>query len=264
VKSRTYVFSCPHFGRYRTLNWPDLKDDGRNTEVPSYRPLALVTARLLARRWPLYLLTASAVFGLQAAFVVFVHVKFADLYAGFIGGPLIITVVTVFAGADATKTLTAAQRWERILERAWAIILLDVGLTFVQGSGIGTMLAGLGSSADAGYIVMGFLTLVLTAMLVYAEPFIALEQNVQMLVLLPFAIFRSMMLAWVNVSRVFSLFAVQLAVAIAAIYLHQWTLKTGASVWADLAFATVCEVPLAALYTVAYLDTLSQERLTLP
>lgn len=209
----------------------------------------------------LYLATCAVVFGAQVAFVAYSHVKMADFYAGLIGTPLVIVVVTVFAGADATNTLTLAQRWERILERAWAIILLDVGLSFVQISGIETMLSG---GSNAGDTIMGFLTLLLSAMLVYAEPFTALERDAQMLTLLPFAILRSMMLGWVNLSRIFSLFAVQIAIIIGSILVHQGATKlhAGAATWIDLAFGTLLSAPLAVLFTVAYLDTLTQEHLT--
>lgn len=187
--------------------------------------------------------------------------KLADLCAELIGPPLVIAVVTVFAGADATNALTIAQRWERILERAWAIIILDVGLSFVQISGIETMLSG---ASNAGDTIMGFLTLLLSAMLVYAEPFAALEKDAQTLTLLPFAILRSMMLGWVNISRIFSLFAVQIGAIILGILAHQaaLALKLNAVLWADLPFGTIVSVPLAALYTVAYLDTVSQEKRT--
>lgn len=218
--------------------------------------------RLLARRWLLYLVTCAAVFALQAIFYTLVaDKKLADLCAALVGTPLVIVVVTVFAGADATNTMTIAQRWERILERAWAIIALDVGLSFVQISGLQTMLLG---QSSAGDIIMGFLTLLLSAMLVYAEPFAALEKDAQTLTLLPFAILRSMMLGWVNISRIFSLFAVQIAAMIAGLLLDQATVKSGADTAAliSLAFGTFLSAPLAALFTVAYLDTLTQERTT--
>ncbi|HKU68751.1 MAG TPA: hypothetical protein VJP85_13320 [Candidatus Baltobacteraceae bacterium] len=215
---------------------------------------------MLARRWLLYALTCTVVLLCEGLFYAFVHVKMADFYAELVGTPLVIVVVTVFIGGDATNTLSVAQRWERILERAWALIVLDVGLSFVQISGIQTMLLG---ASDAGDTIMGFLTLLLSAMLVYAEPFTALENDVQPITLLPFAILRSMMLGWVNVSRIFSLFSIQLAVIIAGIFVHQAALRTGAdaTVWIGLAFGTFVSAPLAALFTVAYLDTLSQERL---
>ncbi len=198
-------------------------------------------------------------FGLQALFYTSVHVKMADFYASLIGSPLVIVVVTVFVGADASETLSVAQRWERIVERAWAIIILDVGLSFVQLSGLETMLTGTRGAGDA---IMGLLTLLLSAMLVYAEPFIALEKDAQPLTVLPFAVLRSMMLGWVNISRIFSLFAVQIAAIIAAQLVQAAAMKFApkSAVWADMAIGTILCVPLAALYAVAYLDTLSQER----
>jgi hypothetical protein len=158
--------------------------------------------------------------------------------------------------------MTAAQRWERILERAWALIAIDVGISFVQISGFDTMLLG---SNDAGNLILGFLTLLLSAMLVYAEPYAALEKDAHAVTLIPFAVLRSMMLAWVNISRIFSLFAVQIGAVMLVLLLDEATAKSGttASALAGLAFGTCISAPLAALYTVAYLDTISQERLTL-
>lgn len=218
-----------------------------------------MTARLFARRWLLYLLVCAVVFALQAVFVTFVHVKLAELYAELLGPPLVITAVTVFVSADATGTLSLAQRWERVLERAWAIIIIDVGLSFVNASGLQTVQAG-----DALDVVFGFLTLLLSGMLLYAEPFAAIEKDTQTLTIVPFAILRSMMLAWVNMSRVFALLAVQIALDIAVLLAEQGALHAGidARLWVDLLMQTLLAAPLAALYTVAYLDTVSQEKRT--
>ncbi|HLI96465.1 MAG TPA: hypothetical protein VKT72_10320 [Candidatus Baltobacteraceae bacterium] len=207
----------------------------------------------------LYLLVCAVVFALQAVFVTFVHVKLAELYAELLGPPLVITAVTVFVSADATGTLSLAQRWERVLERAWAIIIIDVGLSFVNASGLQTVQAG-----DALDVVFGFLTLLLSGMLLYAEPFAAIEKDTQTLTIVPFAILRSMMLAWVNMSRVFALLAVQIALDIAVLLAEQGALHAGidARLWVDLLMQTLLAAPLAALYTVAYLDTVSQEKRT--
>jgi hypothetical protein len=214
---------------------------------------------LFARRWLLYLLTSLTVFAMQSAFVALVHVKFAALYAELLGPPLVITVVTVFIAADATNRLSFSQRWERVLERAWAIIAIDVGLSFINASGLQTMQAG-----DATDIVFGFLTLILSGMLLYAEPFAAIEKDAQTLTILPFAILRSMMLAWVNMSRVFALLALQIALDIAVLLAEQGAKHAGidAQLWVDLLLQTLLAAPLAALYTVAYLDTVSQEKRT--
>lgn len=173
------------------------------------------------------------------------------------GEPLIIVVVTVYAGSDARGVMpSAAERWSRIVERAWAIIVVDVALSLVTGVGIQVM-----QSGDARDILTGTLVLFLAAMLVYAEPFICLEDNVQALTLVPFAILRSMMLAWVNMSRILLLFALQLAVSIVDVGLEQEAGRWfGTAVWTAIAYWGIVNVPLAALFVVAYLDTLSQER----
>ncbi len=202
-------------------------------------------------------MTCAAVFGLEAAFYAFVHVRFSDFYAELIGQPLIIVVVTTYAGCDARETLPSpSERWTRILERAWAVIVIDVALSFVSTVGFATMQAG-----DFSDFLFGAIVLFLGAMLIYAEPYVCLDDAGALLTMVPFAILRSMMLAWVNMSRIFSLFALELVVMMAEYYVH-----AGASravhdpVWTDMAFSSALAVPLAVLFTVAYLDTLSQER----
>ena len=228
--------------------------------MPSYRPLGVAAARLFARRWPLYAGTCAVVFALEALFYTFVHVRLAEYYAALIGAPLISVVVMVNAGADATGTLaSAAERWTRIVERGWAIVVLDVGITFVELSGLQTMGGG---TLDPGTTLLGLLALFLAAMLVYAEPFACLERDVTTLMVLPFALMRSMILSWVNVSRIFSLFAIQLALNVVDLLLVRGLAAAGIkdATMIDMLFWTLITAPLAILFTVAYLDTLAQER----
>lgn len=204
------------------------------------------------------MLTCAVVFGIEVLFVTFVHVKFAALYALLIGVPLVNAIVTINVGADATGTLpTAAARLERFVERTWAIIVIDVAITLVGQIGFDTA-----SAPDAGDILLGVLVLFLAAMLVYAEPFAALEKDVQTLTVVPFAFLRSMMLCWVNMPRILSLFMIQIAVTIVQLELAQFSARAGTQtvMLVTLAYVTVASAPLAALFTVAYLDTAAQER----
>ena len=199
-------------------------------------------------------------FAFQALFYTFVHVRFAEYYAALIGAPLISVVVMVNAGADATGTLqSAGERWARILERGWAIVLLDVGISFVELAGLQTMGGG---TIDPGATLLGLLALFLAAMLVYAEPFACLDREVTTLMVLPFALMRSMMLSWVNVSRIFSLFAIQLGLNVVDLLLARGLASAGIkdATMIELLFWTLVTAPLAVLFTVAYLDTLAQER----
>lgn len=143
------------------------------------------------------------------------------------------------------------------MERAWAIILLDIGIAFVAQSGLVAL-----QMNEVTNIVFGFLTVLLSGMLVYAEPFAALEKDVQTLTLLPFAVLRSMMLAWVNVSRIFALLAIQIG-AYAVVRFAEMAAGVSGVLGVDLVVPIVLEVPIAALCAVAYLDTVSQERRTL-
>ena len=213
---------------------------------------------MLARRWLLYLCACAVVFVLQAIFLRFVHVRFSWFYAALIGMPLINAVVILNAGADAAGALPSMRaRVERFLERAWAIIILDAGITLVGQIGFESL-----QSTDLLGMLQGLLVMFLAAMLVYAEPFACLENETQTLTIVPFAILRSMMLAWVNMSRVFSLFAVQIAVTILGLLLVRLFggAQTQLTDMVSLAYDTVTSAVLAALFAVAYLDTLSQER----
>ena len=229
--------------------------------MPSYRPLPVVTFRLLVRRWPLYLLTCAAVIALQTALAHFTHLPNVKTFVELIGSPLVIVVATVFSAADATGKVPDAPCWERIVERGWAIVLIDFGLSFISANGR----AGVQSN-DATNILYGFLTLLLGGMLVYAEPFAALQNEVSPLTLIPFAMLRSMTLAWVNFSRILALTAVQIGLGVLLQLGAQYAGQVGidADTWFWIVLQTLLSVPLAILFTVAYLDTQQQEQELFP
>ena len=206
----------------------------------------------------LYLVTCAVVFGLEYLFYVNVHVRLSNFFAILIGSPLVTAVVLVNVGADATGTMPSlSERIERIIERTWAILVIDVAIALITRASFESMM-----TADAGNIALGTFATFFAAMLVYAEPFAAIESNVQTLTLVPFALLRSLMLAWVNIARIFSLFAIQLVLSIAEIYLLQAIAPKGGRLFdiVDLAYVTVVSAPLAALFAIAYLDTAAQER----
>lgn len=222
------------------------------------RPVTSAALRLIGRRWWLFLLTGICIAALENLFSRYVHVPLAALYAQLIGEPLAIVVVIVFIGCDASESLPGArERWSRILERAWAIVAIDVILSFVNLIGIGALAA---SNLIEAFEGLGILFL--SAMLIYAEPYAALEDPVSQLSLVPYALLRSMMLAWTNGTRVLWAFMLILASAACALYIHD-----GAQHWmknpipVDICVQTVLGMLLAALFTVAYLDALLGERL---
>lgn len=185
------------------------------------------------------------------------HLPFAEVSISLIGSPLVNAVVMVNVAADAgSKPAGAGLRWERILERGWAVIVVDAGASLVLTGGIVAML----SQSPAG-IFTGMASLLLTATLVYAEPYICAQENVSALMLIPASLFRSMSLAWVNLSRIFALFALTLIASMGDILLEELARNAGLhhAVWVDFFYDAPASAVLAAIFTIAYLDTLSLE-----
>jgi hypothetical protein len=106
------------------------------------------------------------------------------------------------------------------------------------------------------------LVLFVTALLVYAEPFAALDDGANVWTVIPFAVLRSMMLSWVNMSRIFSLFAIEIVLQLGLIQLDAAVGRLGSHAVdvASIAYAVITTIPISALFAVAYLDTLAQER----
>lgn len=173
--------------------------------------------------------------------------------------PIAEIIVLVNAGADAGGWEAGAGiRWERIIERAWAVILIDLALNVVQAAAAAYIYVG-----DLGLRVEGLFVMLMATMLVYAEPYAALEQNISQLTVVPFALIRSMMLAWVNFPRILMFFSILLACnigeeALAKVPVH----PDGMSFAIGMAYNTAVSMVLAGLFAAAYLDTVAQEKET--
>ena len=182
--------------------------------------------------------------------------RFSETFAELLIQPLLITVVTVFAGFDARgSTAGARERWSRVIDRGWAILFIDLALSLVSIGGSQAVLQG-----DLLDVAQGLLVLFMAAMLIYAEPYACLEDDVRALTIVQFALLRSMMLAWVNMGRIAWFFVLQLAVIAAEYALERPAPVAAHAALFDIAISTAIDVPLAALFAVAYLDTRAQAR----
>ena len=177
-------------------------------------------------------------------------------------GPIIVTVVYVHAKNDATEDGAAASDlWGRVLERLWAVILIDfaaTGLTFVFGLGLAHAFTPSGSVAD---LFAGALGLLAFGLIVFADVHASVSESVSTLMLLPDAIATSAALAVRNLSRVFFLLALSIFVSTGSSFaygaLHQHHVPNDAF-WADLLFEIIFAAPLAAVVTAFYLDCLAR------
>ncbi|MFN2449305.1 MAG: hypothetical protein ABR508_05855 [Candidatus Baltobacteraceae bacterium] len=223
----------------------------------------MVSARLLLKRWPLYAATLAGGIAIQMVLLQFVRGSPQTWsFVQLIAAPLVNAIVLVNVGADAAGVLPAnGARLERLLERAWAIILIDAALTISLAVALDTM-----NKGDAGARLMALMVVFMQTMLIYAEPYAALDEHVSAIALIPFALLRSMMLSWVNIVRICTMFVLQLAV-ITGSYLLILAMHGSAAPlveYANIVYGTAATAALSALYAVAYLDTLSQERASAP
>lgn len=177
-------------------------------------------------------------------------------------GPIIVTVVYVHAKNDAMEDgAPASDLWGRVLERLWAVILIDfaaTGLTFVFGLGLATAFATAGSAAD---LFAGAFGLLAFGLIMFADVHASVSESVSTLMLLPDAIAVSAGLAARNPSRVLFLLALSIFISTGSSFaygaLHQHHVPNDAF-WADLLFEVIFAAPLAAVITAFYVDCLNR------
>lgn len=222
--------------------------------------LAVRAARLLAQRWPLYLVSTVLVLVAETAISLGLRIRFADVVATLVAGPVLVAILNVHLGADgAESALDGLQRWERVLQRLWAVIVIDFIVAVVFGLGLSQTVA---PSGDPSRILTGAFALVLAGALLYADVFACLEEGVSTAALVPFALLRSATLAWQNMSRIFFLLALQIALFLVETYAQIGLARAHvphAQFWATVPLGTLLAVPLTALTVVFYLDAAGRE-----
>ncbi len=176
--------------------------------------------------------------------------------------PLLAAVVIVNAGADVRGDLeSAAARANRILERLWAIILIQ----FVQNVLYIFAMNAIGATtgtAFLGALFLGAFLFMVLATLMYADIDAGLAPNRTAIALLPCAIHRSITLASRSFSRALVLLGVQVfaqtLISLADLLLQSQHV-TRPDFWSPLILGTVINVLATAYTTVVYLDNLERE-----
>ncbi|HEY5258063.1 MAG TPA: hypothetical protein VIJ12_06745 [Candidatus Baltobacteraceae bacterium] len=230
--------------------------------MPPPSPFGALVARavrLCARRWAFYLAAAAVAFGLQAAFLLVRGLHYPEIIGGLIVGPLLALVVFAFAGCDATgEQVLPAARWGRVLERSWAVIVIDLVSAAL------TLLAIDVGSSDPGWIVLGALAYGLLALTIFADVNAALEPNLSAWWLIPRSFQRSAQLATQrhNVFLTLTLLATYILVDLGTIVLSEGfaAMHPPASDWWLIGLETVVSVPYAALVLMVYFECLAREK----
>jgi hypothetical protein len=212
------------------------------------RSLALVW-----RRFPLYAAATACVIGAQALVVFVWRLPHGLDYSGFVLPPLLTTLVYAFVWSDSDDApQTAAATCERALERAWAVIVIDLIFTILVDTGLRGIV-----TEDPIEIGIGIVILLLAAQLVFADTSATVDE-MPVWWLVPGALWRSLRIArGVVYLRAIAILALGLLSFLAQEPLFDWMQAmhvANAEFWAEVPLNAITVAPIAALTALVYRD----------
>jgi hypothetical protein len=201
----------------------------------------------------LYAAATAFVIGAQALIVFVWRIPHGLEYSGFVLPPLLTTLVYAFVWADsAEEPQPAASIWERVLERAWAVIVIDLLLTILINTGLIAILA-----QDPIDIVLGIVILVVAAPLVFADTSATVDE-MPVWWLLPGAFWRSVRAArGPAYLRAIAILALILLSGLVQKPLFDWMQAAhiaDAEFWSEVPLNAITVTPIAALTALVYRD----------
>lgn len=198
---------------------------------------------------------------LQAVLYYFIHGIVGILAASLILSPIVTAVANIQSALDIRHgEIPHSEFMEWALSRLWAVILVDFVAWFASFGGTSLL-----ASASPGEILLGMLSLVLTATLLFADVYVSVEPQPNLLLSIPFAFMRSIGLAWQNgnMMRMLAITAVQIAIFALSDPLYRLLAShhvPGATFAAIVPLGTLLSAPFAVLTTVVYFDAVARER----
>lgn len=208
--------------------------------------------RILARRWPLYLVCTAVAYVVQIAILrshAIAPIAASLLAASFVAAPATAVVFGFGDADDAGHVAPAAAIWGRIVERLWAVVLIDATLNAFWIGG----LLNVGSSFGASlFFQIGFL--VLATLLAFSEVHAIAAPGLSARVLVQQSILAGVK---IGITRIGYLRAMSLVFALLIVAMF----SAGAPIEAGVAATTIAQMLLAALTVVFYRDCLASGRL---
>ncbi len=167
--------------------------------------------------------------------------------------PLLTTLVYAFVWSDSDEEPHAnAATWERVLERAWAVIVIDLIFTILVGTGLRGIV-----TQDPLEIGIGIVILLLAAQLVFADTSATVDE-MPVWWLVPGALWRSLRTARGGVYlRAIAILALSLLSFLAQEPLFDWMQAmhvVNAEFWSEVPLNAITVPPIAALTALVYRD----------
>lgn len=177
---------------------------------------------------------------------------------GAIAVPLINALVYAFVSADASESSVAQTLiWERFLERAWAVIVLDFLISYIWTAALIYSTSTKPLELLAGLAAFGFCVLA-----VFADTVAVVEDDVSVWNVIPRSLVRSILTAWNSTIFVRALAIVSFSLLefvaqnVSYFALMHFNVPQ-AEFWAEIPIATIVAPPLAAITVVVYRDATS-------
>ena len=219
--------------------------------------------RSVARHAGVYFATGLVVACLEALIVLRwrANPDTSTFVASLIVEPFFVAIVNAFTFADARGDLSPSATWSRILERSWAVLLIDLLTTLIAVVGLQSLF-----TADFFQKLLGSAVLVIAVSMVFADvAAVVVDDAEPWWLLVPRSLGASMAVAWqgVTFARAIIVFALSELLPLPVAAAVQWGLDAShtphASLWAR-AITVVLLLPVVqALCTYVYLDAIGHE-----
>jgi hypothetical protein len=201
----------------------------------------------------LYAAATAVVIGAQALIVFVWRIPHGLDYSGFVLPPILTTLVYAFVWSDSDEApQTAGSTWERVLERAWAVIVIDLLFSILVNTGLHGI-----ALQDPIDVVLGIVILVVAVPLVFADTSATVDE-MPVWWLLPGAFWRSLRAARGTVYlRAVAILALGLLALFAQQPLFDWMHHAeiaNAEFWAAVPLNAITVTPIAALTALVYRD----------
>ncbi|MDE2481891.1 MAG: hypothetical protein KGN02_06845 [bacterium] len=219
-------------------------------------PLAKLAARAfasVARHALLYAALVAAIVALYAVIIARWHAPAADPFLAFTLEPMLDVVIVAVCIGDLRGERSARALWSRVLDRAWALLLVNLAGRFIDIFAFASLRGGI---ID---ITTGIFLLVVLAVLVYAPVAVVIDDTTPWWALVGRAFGASIgaTLGAPRFARALTLLALQfipllLGAALQALLASHHVAH--AAFWANVPLGMILEPPLMALVAFAYFD----------
>ncbi len=213
----------------------------------------------LVRNAVLYLATAA--FAVLAGYLVVAlwPAKEAFSIASTVLGALVSAVVYATTFAE-FRGMTARERWLRVLDRSWAVIIIEFLTAILAATAIAQL--GAGTLADE---VVAIPILLVTVSLFFADVDAVINDDERWWMIVPTALARSLRTTWSGgtLRRAILLFALAIAAGAAFSWIEPFLIAhhvKHASFWANVPLGIIATIPLNVLSALVYLDAIGYER----